>query len=113
MSPIGTKLTSRSDGAKSAFGGKPEGICSAGDLPGLTRSRLRRPLSRNSELLDKRAAAADHHPTPAAVRTHHQLGFGSGGYTGTAGTKPFRFGISTFGRVFSSRTALSWMMPFR
>jgi len=33
---------------------------------------------------------------PAAARAHHQLGFGSGGYTGTAGTKPFRFGISTF-----------------
>ena len=44
---------------------------------------------------------------------YHQLGFFSGGYTGTAGTKPFRFGISTFGRVFSSMTSFSWMMPFR
>src|SRR6267378_3504453 len=32
----------------------------------------------------------------------YQLGFFSGGYTGFAGTKPFLFGISTFGRDFSS-----------
>jgi hypothetical protein len=44
---------------------------------------------------------------------HHQLGFGSGGYTGFAGTKPFRFGIWTFGRLWASKTSLSWMMPFR
>ena len=50
---------------------------------------------------------------PAAVRTHHQLGFGSGGYTGASGTKPCRFGISTFGRLLASITSVSWMMPFR
>src|SRR5258708_781309 len=50
---------------------------------------------------------------PAAARAHHQLGFGSGGYTGTAGTNPFRFGISTFGRLLASMTSVSWMMPFR
>jgi hypothetical protein len=43
----------------------------------------------------------------------YQLGFFSGGYTGTAGTKPFRFGISTFGRVLASRTSFSPMMPLR
>jgi len=42
----------------------------------------------------------------------NQLGFFSGGYTGTAGTKPFRFGMTTFGRVFSSMTSFSLMMPF-
>ena len=52
-------------------------------------------------------------PMPAAARAHHQLGFGSGGYTGTAGMKPFRFGISTFGRLFSSMTSVSPTMPFR
>ena len=50
---------------------------------------------------------------PAAARAHHQLGFGSGGYTGTAGTKPLRFGISTFGRLLASMTSVSLMMPFR
>jgi hypothetical protein len=55
------------------------------------------------------SSATDHllSPMPAAVRTHHQLGFGSGGYTGTAGTKPFRFGISTFGRLVASITSFS------
>jgi mono/diheme cytochrome c family protein len=53
-------------------------------------------------------------PDPTAARTQNQLGFvGSGGYTGTAGTKPFRFGISTFGRLLESMTSVSWMMPFR
>jgi hypothetical protein len=52
-------------------------------------------------------------PMRAAARAHHQLGFGSGGYTGIAGTKPFRFGISTFGRLLASITSVSWMMPFR
>jgi hypothetical protein len=57
---------------------------------------------------------SSHNPRcPRPARTHHQLGFGSGGYTGTSGTKPCRFGISTFGRVFSSRTSVSLMMPFR
>jgi hypothetical protein len=53
---------------------------------------------------------------PGAVvveRIHHQLGFGSGGYTGFAGTKPFRFGISTLGRLLASMTSFSPMMPFR
>jgi len=55
-----------------------------------------------------------HSPMPAAARAHHHLGFlGSGGYTGTAGTKPSRFGISTFGRLLASRTSFSWMMPLR
>ena len=49
----------------------------------------------------------------AAACGQNQLGFGSGGYTGTAGTKPFRFGISTFGSVLASITSVSWMMPFR
>jgi hypothetical protein len=49
----------------------------------------------------------------AVARAHHQLGFGSGGYAGTAGTKPFRFGISTFGSVLASMTSVSLMMPFR
>src|SRR5258708_32795474 len=39
---------------------------------------------------------------PAAARAHHQLGFGSAGYTGSAGTDPFRLGISTLGRNFGS-----------
>src|SRR5436305_1809742 len=39
---------------------------------------------------------------PAVDRAHHQLGFFSGGYTGTAGIKPLRFGISTFGRLWAS-----------
>jgi hypothetical protein len=46
------------------------------------------------------------------VAAQNQLGFFSGGYTGTAGTKPFRFGMTTFGRVFSSMTSFSLMMPF-
>jgi hypothetical protein len=50
---------------------------------------------------------------PAAARPHHQLGFFSGGYTGTAGTKPFRFGISTFGKVWAFMTSFSPMIPFR
>jgi hypothetical protein len=50
---------------------------------------------------------------PVAEHTHHQLGFGSGGYTGTAGTKPFRFGISTLGRLLASMTSFSPTMPFR
>jgi hypothetical protein len=49
---------------------------------------------------------------PEGARAQYQLGFFSGGYTGFAGTKPLRFGISTFGRVFSSRTSFSPMMPF-
>jgi hypothetical protein len=53
-------------------------------------------------------------PMPAAAaRAQYQLGFFSGGYTGTAGTKPSRFGIWTFGRVLASRTSVSPMMPFR
>jgi hypothetical protein len=76
------------------------------------------------------SSAADHLESrmPAAVRTHHQLGFGSGGYTGTVAnagrrrrvrtrrsvtTKPFRFGISTYGRLVASITPFSLMMPFR
>src|SRR5262249_39877722 len=47
------------------------------------------------------------------ARAYHQLGFGSGGYTGTAGTKPLRFGISTCGSVLASMTSSSLMMPFR
>ena len=43
----------------------------------------------------------------------YQLGFGGAGHTGTAGTKPFRFGIWTFGRLLASMTSLSWMMPLR
>jgi hypothetical protein len=50
---------------------------------------------------------------PPPPWAHHQLGFGSGGYTGFAGTKPFRFGIWTFGRLLSSMTSFSWMMPLR
>jgi hypothetical protein len=50
---------------------------------------------------------------PAAARAQYQLGFFSGGYTGTAGTKPFRFGITTFGSVFSSMTSFSLTMPFQ
>src|SRR5882724_10995225 len=50
----------------------------------------------------------------AAAQAQYQLGFlGFGGHTGTAGTKPFRFGIPTFSRLLSSRTSFSWMMPFR
>src|SRR6516164_4932629 len=41
-------------------------------------------------------------PGPGTTRAQYQLGFFSGGYTGTAGTKPSRFGISTFGRVLAS-----------
>jgi hypothetical protein len=41
MSPIGTKLTSRSDGAKSAFGGKPDILCSFRAFPLLTQLRRR------------------------------------------------------------------------
>src|SRR5215470_7551755 len=52
-------------------------------------------------------------PTSALACAHHQLGFRSGGYTGTAGTKPLRFGISTFGRLWASITSVSPMMPFR
>src|SRR5437667_1185453 len=38
------------------------------------------------------------------LAVQNQLGFlGSGGHTGTAGTKPFRFGISIFGRLLASR----------
>jgi hypothetical protein len=52
-------------------------------------------------------------PDARGLLAQYQLGFlGSGGYTGTTGTKPSRFGISTFGRVLASRTSLSWMMPF-
>ena len=61
-------------------------------------------------------SAANHlvRPMSAAARAQNQLGFvGSGGYTGTAGTKPFRFGISTFGRLLASMTSVSWMIPFR
>ncbi len=64
----------------------------------------------------KLAATYGHHlvsPMPAVARAQYQLGFFAGGYTGTAGTKPFRFGISTFGRVFSSMTSFSLMMPFQ
>ena len=50
---------------------------------------------------------------PRRACAQNQLGFGSGGYTGTAGTKPFRFGISTFGRLLASMTSVSPMMPFR
>jgi len=42
------------------------------------------------------------------LAVQNQLGFlGSGGHTGTAGTKPFRFGISIFGRLLASRTSVS------
>ena len=52
--------------------------------------------------------------TTAADHDQYQLGFlGLGGQTGTAGTKPSRFGIWTFGRLLASKTSLSWMMPLR
>jgi len=47
-------------------------------------------------------------PITRLLGAQNQLGFlGSGGHTGTAGTKPFRFGISIFGRLLASRTSLS------
>src|SRR5205814_10596659 len=63
-----------------------------------------------------RGRSKDQHlvsPMPATARAHHQLRFGSGGYTGTAGMKPLRFGISTFGRLWASITSVSPTMPFR
>src|SRR2546426_533415 len=49
-----------------------------------------------------------HAPMARLLGAQNQLGFlGSGGHTGTAGTKPFRFGISIFGRLLASRTSLS------
>ena len=49
----------------------------------------------------------------AADHDQYQLGFAAGGHTGTVGTKPFRFGIWTFGKLPASMASLSWMMPFR
>jgi hypothetical protein len=44
----------------------------------------------------------------AIDHNQYQLGFlGTGGHTGTAGRKPFRFGISIFGKLFASRASLS------
>jgi hypothetical protein len=74
--------------------------------------QLRSPGNRRWRFISRQGTVR-RSPMPAAERVHHQLGFGSGGYTGTAGTKPFRFGISTFGRLLASMTSVSWMMPFR
>jgi transposase len=80
----------------------------------------RRVATRYDKLIESFAAfqdadtgRQDAQAAAAPARAQYQLGFFSGGYTGTSGTKPCRFGISTFGRVLASRTSFSWMMPFR
>lgn len=73
-------------------------------IPGGCRPGLQSPMAG----MTRRAATL-----PLPTCDQYQLGFlGLGGHTGTSGTKLFRFGIWTFGRLWASMTSDSWTMPF-